>query len=44
MDVGCEGRMGGGGKLNRGQASAKLTFKVKEKVWPLFELCASEQF
>lgn len=31
-------------QLNRRQASAKLTFKVKEKVWPLFKLCASEQF
>lgn len=26
------------------QAAAELTFKVKEKVWPLIELCASEQF
>lgn len=24
--------------------SAVLTFKVKEKVWSLFELCASEHF
>lgn len=27
-----------------GQAKALLTFKVKEKVWPLIKLCASEHF
>lgn len=27
-----------------GQAKALLTFKVKEKVWPLIKLCTSEHF
>lgn len=31
-------------RRNTGQAKALLTFKVKEKVWPLLKLCASEHF
>lgn len=38
-----EGRIVGEG-VGQDRTEAVLTFKVKEKVWPLLKLCASEHF